>query len=1319
MITPMHRWAGAKAGVLTGRWCSSGPLRFVSRSHAIGTPESLQPVDSSGAPALSAETVGGASPDAAAASRPAGRRRAARTGTTQASAAAAPELKPEGAEDALPTDAAPGLAIGGTAAEPQPAAARTADGSTEAPAVGTSDDVGPAVQFSPTARRKRRTAVAARSAVTEPAPEAAAATAASASGSSVGPQGRTGRSGGGGGSAGGDAEAAETRVTVAVSAASHSADDAAAAVLPPPLAAAAAGETPQVRRRGRLFPVDQIGGAATVAQSRPRSSEAPDADDSAGGRNVDAGSGGGDGSGGGLDPESFSAARARALRIKTALFRNMRSETMSPSQDSMKLVLEPVTSTREATPQAEPLRAEPLPPRPPPPSPPPPAAAAAPRKRLSDGGGEASGEDWAAARRRRAAETWATLRPGEQRRRLEQQQIMMMRRQGREQERGSGREKGGAGERWGQGGWERGKAPTERGAGGPAEARQRVLRPLAARNLEAAGKGQAASAARAAGFGAAAAGMVGAAAAAGAVAAGERAKAKAAAAQERRDRVRRANEDFAAYIEGVAAAAAKAEGEEEGGRDGGAVRRSGGGYGGGRQPDGTAGRWQQQQQRSMWAGKQQRFGDGEVQRERRGGWVGPEEPQRRQQQQQRWQQEQQKREEQASLLRGLAQMFRSFARREQPAANAAAMVAAVSPAAAVAAAAAAASTVAARGSGGGGPLAGFLGLGRANDVQLILQPLTGKKLAEAEAGVAGRVPDGEDGGGGAAAARGGLRARPLPTRADLLRLMRPVSRARLPPFTRSVGLRVVRNRQPRQLQRLEAAPAEAMELVGDAARVSSAALRALRRRAYFYRQLAPERLEQQRQEQQQQQQRSAEMEAGLDGHEATSQEHGEAAAAAAAVAAAAPPRARLYSLSGRSYNVQRRAQYSDVLKRTVRRASLGRVVTGKIGGGAAAAAAAAAAVGGEAESVLAVPEEAEAEEEPPRGEYNSAAEVVNDVYEEVMGVRLPERAMYGRRAEALAAMSPSAVKEQIRSWIEACGKDFALAFHAREPLLLTVPAASLLLSLEHLNRVFGAPPEECVQLALRNPSFVGLPYEQLQGAVEAVSEALEVGLQEAGKIVLKCPGLAVRQSEFPVARRLELLGALLPVSREKLRQVVRQRPQLLSKSPQSLAAFMMAASSTLGMPLFDVALLIAGCPGITGVSAVRLGSRWEALQRSVAALPQWREQLSAISPPSLGRCLVANEAALARLQVVLDRGLADDTELSSFKKVLTMSATRFETLTRPRARRDRAAAPAAVAVEAAEMEPTAESALGHDTAAVTAAATATAAATVALASVRP
>lgn len=64
---------------------------------------------------------------------------------------------------------------------------------------------------------------------------------------------------------------------------------------------------------------------------------------------------------------------------------------------------------------------------------------------------------------------------------------------------------------------------------------------------------------------------------------------------------------------------------------------------------------------------------------------------------------------------------------------------------------------------------------------------------------------------------------------------------------------------------------------------------------------------------------------------------------------------------------------------------------------------------------------------------------------------------------------------------------------------------------------------------------------------------------------------------------------------------------------------------------------------MTGVSAARLSGRWQLLRDAASSHPVWREQLATLSPPSLGRCLVANEAALGRLQVRtwgVKRGLA-------------------------------------------------------------------------------
>ncbi|KAG2501713.1 hypothetical protein HYH03_000214 [Edaphochlamys debaryana] len=601
--------------------------------------------------------------------------------------------------------------------------------------------------------------------------------------------------------------------------------------------------------------------------------------------------------------------------------------------------------------------------------------------------------------------------------------------------------------------------------------------------------------------------------------------------------------------------------------------------------------------------------------------------------------EKEKEREQVDLLKGLAAMFRNFARKPSPAAAAAALVAGS------AAAAGAAATSAASG----------------KDIRLILSPLENPAPEPELAPAADEAAQ--------ARALEASAAATAASRASLLTLLKPVPVARLPTITRRKAVMGF----TRKRFRLRAPSAEDAEEAGVApegeAGMSPAEVRLLRRKAYFYRQIAPKRLTD----------LSAGAGAGAEGAEEEGVQGTEgasalgalaaggavAAAAAAGAAGAAKaadeevrPKGRV---TGRSYNMRLKEQYKDRLKRVVRKAApvrVGPVV-------AASVAAASAAKSAAAPSTAGAEDDAEAEggaEVEARGEYNSAAEVANDVYEQVMGVRLPERAMYGRRAEALAAMSPQQIKERSRAWVDACGKEYALAFHAREPLLLARPPEELLLTLEAFSRVFDLPPDACVAAALKAPELVGLPEQQLAGTVAAVSDALEMGMGEAGKIVLKMPRLVLSEATFPVARRVALLGALLPVSRDKLRQVVRRRPQLLTKSLQSLAAFMMTASQELGLPLFDVALLIAGSPGVTGVNSARLSSRWAAIRAATARVPAWRSQLQALPPPSLGRCLVANETAIARLELVADKGLDADPSLASFPQLLTMSAGHFKSL---------------------------------------------------------
>ncbi|GFR48892.1 hypothetical protein Agub_g10837 [Astrephomene gubernaculifera] len=803
------------------------------------------------------------------------------------------------------------------------------------------------------------------------------------------------------------------------------------------------------------------------------------------------------------------------------------------------------------------------------------------------------------------------------------------------------------------------------------------------------------------------------------------ARASEVATMQRRRGVQRANEEFAAYVEGMAAAVAA----------GGLVK--------GRQ---------QRQQQPRERDERKREEEEQRKQQEQQQMLRLQQQQREREEEELWmqRQRQEQQEEQATLLRGLASMFRNFARQAPPATAAAAAAAGFfTPLAASAAGAKSrdGSTRERNTSASSPSPFSFMRLPKASDVKLILQPLKREHNDANDANPDGGRPstsspsasestaeaDAEAAAAGSKA-QGELRARPLPTRDDLLRLLRPIRKASLPPVMRRKGLRLISSSSPsaaavrprrQRLLALSLASAQASGILGPDGQPlqtwpEATEMRALRRRAYYFRVLLARRkaAEAAAAEETEETEAAGGAAAGaLDAASGQQQEQQQEGKVAAVVGEEKEklhqtqqtqqqqqqirvlrPR---YSLSDRSFRIRRKLQYSDRMKRVVRKAGFasGAIVPGTAAAvGAAAAGAAAAGKRGATEEALAAKEEEEeddlqavvvseeegdeGEEADPRGEYNSAAEVTNDVYEQVMGVRLPERAMYGRRAEALSALTPQQVQEQCRAWVEACGREYSLAFHAREPLLLAQPPQSLLLSLEHISRLLpDLAPEQCVAAALRKPALIGLPYDQLYGTVEAVSEALEVGMQEAAKIVMRCPMLAVRETSFPVSQRVALLGALLPVSREKLRQVLRQRPLLLTKSLQNLAGFMMSASTELNLPLFDVALMIAGAPGVTGVAAPRLAARWRLLQSAARRLPRWRRQLASLAPPALGRCLVASEAALGRLEVVASRRLGHLPEFHKFKRVLTMSATRFDAALAAGAA---AAAAKAVAVAAAE-----------------------------------
>ncbi len=77
-------------------------------------------------------------------------------------------------------------------------------------------------------------------------------------------------------------------------------------------------------------------------------------------------------------------------------------------------------------------------------------------------------------------------------------------------------------------------------------------------------------------------------------------------------------------------------------------------------------------------------------------------------------------------------------------------------------------------------------------------------------------------------------------------------------------------------------------------------------------------------------------------------------------------------------------------------------------------------------------------------------------------------------------------------------------------------------------------------------TIASVPVRRAVGGAASEHIKINVGVSITGTFVMHSQ--VVRQPSFPVSRRVELLGALLPVSRDKLRQVLRQRPLLLTKS---------------------------------------------------------------------------------------------------------------------------------------------------------------------------
>ena len=92
--------------------------------------------------------------------------------------------------------------------------------------------------------------------------------------------------------------------------------------------------------------------------------------------------------------------------------------------------------------------------------------------------------------------------------------------------------------------------------------------------------------------------------------------------------------------------------------------------------------------------------------------------------------------------------------------------------------------------------------------------------------------------------------------------------------------------------------------------------------------------------------------------------------------------------------------------------------------------------------------------------------------ERLLGVRLPEKAFFGRRGEQLAALPLPQLKAQCGLWLEVCGPDYTRRFVEREPMLLTRHPSWLLQALERFSQLLLLEPAECLQFALKNTALV-------------------------------------------------------------------------------------------------------------------------------------------------------------------------------------------------------------------------------------------------------
>lgn len=258
---------------------------------------------------------------------------------------------------------------------------------------------------------------------------------------------------------------------------------------------------------------------------------------------------------------------------------------------------------------------------------------------------------------------------------------------------------------------------------------------------------------------------------------------------------------------------------------------------------------------------------------------------------------------------------------------------------------------------------------------------------------------------------------------------------------------------------------------------------------------------------------------------------------------------------------------------------------------------------------------------------------------------------------------PQPPRESLQVWCDTCGLAAAKKLLLREPTLLYVPPIVMLNTLEAINKVLDLAPNACVDTLWSCPSLVGSTEEDLARHLRCLSLALECGMQEAKEIATSAP-LVLAMAEEMIEYKCSALVRLLPVPSYQLVEVILKRPQLLIQSLKRTGLGVQDLANSLEVDLLTAGRMVVTNPAVLGVANEKLKERCSRLRLLVQANPRWRQQWRLLSPGGLARCVKASEAALDRLSYLVMNHIHQDAKVEDFKRVLTMSSTRFDQLCR-------------------------------------------------------